>query len=320
VNDTRILIAEDEPDIRELLRLQLEAAGYEVIEARDGQQAVEYALLHRPDLALLDVMMPKLDGFEVCRRLRAAFETRSMPIIMLTAKVELVDRLSGLDGGANDYVTKPWATRELLLRIRNMLDWSRQQRSMSPLTGLPGNLSIQSELSRRIAAHEAFAMLQVDIDFFKAFNDYYGYARGDEAIQRLAAILVDASARLGGSSGFVGHIGGDDFVVVVPSEHAEAVGHEIIAQFTEAVPTLYDEADVRRGHIEVHNRLHVPERFPMMSLTIAMVCTDRLPITHVAQLIDVAQELKEHGKGIPGSVLVGERRRGDAADSARDVA
>lgn len=318
---TRILIAEDEPNLRDVLRFQLEAAGFEVIEARDGQQALEYAWSQQPDLVLLDVMMPRLDGYEVCRRLRAAFETRTVPIIMLTAKSEVADKLTGLTDGANDYVTKPWEHRELLLRIRNILEWSRQQRAMSPLTGLPGNVSINDEIRRRIEGGDPFALLQVDIDFFKAFNDHYGYARGDEAIRRLAGILAETALRLGGPSSFVGHIGGDDFVVLTSSEHAESVGNEIIAQFDEAVPTLYDDVDVARGYIEVHNRLHVPERFPLMSVTIAMVNTDRMPVSHLAQLIDVAQELKEHGKGIAGSVLVGERRRREPdSGSERDVA
>jgi diguanylate cyclase (GGDEF)-like protein len=321
VKPTRILIAEDEPNLRDVLRFQLEAAGYEVIEARDGQQALEMAWTQHPDLVLLDVMMPRLDGYEVCRRLRAAFETRTVPIIMLTAKSEISDKVTGLSDGANDYVTKPWEHRELLLRIRNMLEWSQQQRAMSPLTGLPGNISINDEIQRRIATGEPFALLQIDIDFFKAFNDHYGYSRGDEAIRRLAGILAETALRLGGVSSFVGHIGGDDFVVLTSSEHADAVGREIIEQFDEAVPTLYDEVDVARGYIEVHNRLHVPERFPLMSVTIAMVSTDRMPVTHLAQLIDVAQELKEHGKGIAGSVLVGERRHQEpGSGAARDVA
>ncbi len=318
---TRILIAEDEPNLREVLRFQLESAGFEVIEARDGQQALESVLLHPPDLVLLDVMMPRLDGYEVCRRLRAAQETRTLPIIMLTAKSEVADKLTGLTDGANDYVTKPWDHRELLLRIRNMLEWSRQQRAMSPLTGLPGNVSINGEIERRMASGRPFALLQVDIDFFKSFNDHYGYARGDDAIQRLAAILVDVVTRLGGAAGFVGHIGGDDFIVLAPTEQAEAIGHEIIARFDETVPALYDAVDVARGHVEVRNRLHVPESFPLMSVTVALVSTDRMPVTHLAQIIDVAQELKAHGKGISGSVLVGERRRGeDAAGPERDVA
>jgi PleD family two-component response regulator len=320
VTRTRILIAEDEVHLREILRFQLEGAGYEVLEAHDGRQALELALAERPDLVLLDVMMPHIDGYEVCRRLRASFETRTVPVVMLTAKSEAADKVTGLQGGANDYVTKPWEQRELLLRVRNMLEWSRQQRAMSPLTGLPGNLTIQDEITRRIGSEEPFALLQLDIDFFKAFNDRYGYARGDAGIQRLAAILMEVSGRNGGYENFVGHIGGDDFVILTTPDRAEPIGREIIGRFDEAVRELYDPADLANGYVEVPNRRHVPERFPLMSLTVALVRTDQLPVTHVGQLIDIAQELKARGKGISGSVLVSERRRGDSAETDRSAA
>jgi PleD family two-component response regulator len=303
----RILIAEDERNLRQVLALQLQNAGYEVIEAEDGLAAVEMAQRVFPDLVLLDVMMPQLDGHEACRRLRASYVTRNIPIIMLTARGEEEARIAGLEGGANDYVTKPWVKKELELRIKNALEWSRQQRSASPLTGLPGNHSINEELKRRISRDAPFAMLQIDIDFFKSFNDHYGYARGDQAIQTLARIILEAAQKHGGDD-FVGHIGGDDFVLLTTPERAEEVGEDIIAGFNRAVPGLYDPEDRERGSIEVPNRQHVTERFPLMSLTIALVSTDRMPVSHLAELIDVAQELKTHGKGIPGSVLVGERR------------
>ena len=317
----RILIAEDEHHLREVLRFQLEAAGFEVVAAEDGQQAVDLALEKLPDVVLCDVMMPYLDGFEVTRRLRAAYATRHIPIILLTAKAEAEDKVQGLQGGANDYVTKPWQHRELVLRLRNVLEWSRQQRSASPLTGLPGNLSINEEVERRLAKGEPFAFLQLDIDFFKAFNDRYGYARGDQAIQSVARILVDV-VNAHGDGSFVGHIGGDDFVVLTRPEISEAVGREILQAFDAAVPALYDPEDRERGEIEVHNRRHVLERFPLMSLTIALVRTDKVPVSHLAQLTDIAQELKAHGKSMPGSVLIGERRTSDDAgtDSGRTEA
>jgi diguanylate cyclase (GGDEF)-like protein len=309
VSKTRILIAEDETNLREVLRIQLEFAGFEVIEARDGQQAIDLATAHQPDLVLSDLMMPCVDGFEVCRQLRASFATRHIPIIMLTAKSEVTDKIQGLQGGANDYVTKPWEHGELMLRIRNVLEWSRQQRSASPLTGLPGNVSINEEIRNRIAAGVPFAMLQIDIDFFKAYNDHYGYARGDQAIQTVSRILVDAAQRHGAGSNFVGHIGGDDFVILSSPEHAEPLGQEIVERFDATIPSLYDAEDRERGYVEVPNRRHVVERFPLMSITLALVSTDRNPVSHLAELADIAQELKAHGKGIPGSVLVGERRR-----------
>jgi len=308
VSKPRILIAEDERNLRQVLSLQLQSAGFDVIEAEDGQLALEAAQRDFPDLVLLDVMMPQMDGYEVCRRLRASYTTRHIPIIMLTARGEEDARISGLEGGANDYVTKPWGRRELVLRIKNALEWSRQQRSASPLTGLPGNHSINEELKRRLSRGTPFAMLQIDIDFFKSFNDHYGYARGDQAIQTLARIILEASQKHSGGDDFVGHIGGDDFVLLSEPERAEAVAEDIIAGFNSAVLELYDAEDRERGSIEVPNRRHVIERFPLMSLTIALVSTDRMPVSHLAELIDVAQELKSHGKGIPGSVLVGERR------------
>ena len=318
-----ILVAEDEPHLREVLRFQLEAAGYRVLEAKDGQQALEMAISTLPDLLLLDVMMPFRNGYEVCRDLRAGYATRHIPIIMLTAKAETQDKLEGLGGGANDYVTKPWEARELMLRVRNVLEWSHQQRSASPLTGLPGNLTINDEISRRLESRVPFAMLQVDVDYFKAFNDHYGYARGDQAIRRLADILVAAAREAGGVENFVGHIGGDDFVLLTTPDQAVRLGERVIAEFNNALLELYDPADFRIGHVEVRNRRHENERVPLMSLTLALVSTDRMPVSHLAELNDIAQELKAHGKGIPGSVMVGERRAAgaDGSDEAdRDVA
>jgi diguanylate cyclase (GGDEF)-like protein len=321
VSRQKVLVVEDETYLRDVLRIQLEADGFQVVQARDGREALEVALQTLPDLVLLDVMLPHMDGYEVCRRLRGTFATHHIPIIFLTAKAEIEGRIQGLEGGANDYVSKPWERRELLLRVRNALDWSRQQRAASPLTGLPGNVSINQELARRVGLDKPFAMLQIDIDYFKAFNDYYGYARGDQAIQTLARILVESSHRFGGSANFIGHIGGDDFVVLTTPDVAEAFGEAIIAEFVEMVKALYDDDDRERGYVEVRNRRHQLERFPLMSVTIAMVSTDRHAVSHLAQLIDIAQELKAHGKGIPGSVLVGERRRsGPPAEAERDVA
>ncbi len=314
----RILIAEDEFSLRLVLRTILEREGFTVIEAENGSEAVRLAHEQVPDLALLDVMMPDLDGYEVCRHLRSSFETRHIPIVMLTARIEVSDKVRGLEGGANDYVTKPWDNRELVLRIRNVLEWSAQQRAASPLTGLPGNHSINDEIRRRLASGQPFTLLQLDIDHFKAFNDYYGYARGDQAIQMLARILIESAHRHGDDRNFVGHIGGDDFVVLAAPEDAEPLGESILEWFNQASRDLYDAEDRERGYVEVLNRRHVVERFPLMSLTIAMVATDRVPVTHLAELIDIVQELKAHGKGIPGSVLVGERRRRTDAAAGAD--
>jgi len=319
VQKLRILVAEDEINLRDVLVLQLRRANYDVIESGDGEQALELAIRNLPDLILLDVMMPKMDGFEVCRRMRASLLTRHIPIIMLTAKTQSEDKIHGLEGGANDYVTKPWAKKELLMRIKNALDWSRQQRAASPLTGLPGNASIDDEMKRRFASGKPFAILQADIDYFKAFNDHYGYSRGDVAIQALARILMEEGQRHGERS-FVGHIGGDDFVMLTEPELAEKVGKGVLAAFDRAVPTFYDPEDLERGYVEVQNRLHIPERFPLMSLTLTLVTSDQVPAGQFVQLADRAQELKARGKGIVGSVLVSERRSILGGEQREDAA
>jgi diguanylate cyclase (GGDEF)-like protein len=319
----KILIAEDEPHLRQVLSLQLSAAGFEVFETCDGEQAVERTPVVMPDLVMLDVMMPNMDGYEALRQLRASYLTRHIPIIMLTARAESEDKIQGLRGGANDYVTKPWESKELIQRVRNALEWSRQQRAASPLTGLPGNLSIDAEVQERIGRNEAFAFLAVDIDSFKSFNDHYGYARGDEAIRALARILVDAVQKHGSPGDFVGHIGGDDFVLLTSPEHGRTIAEAVVHVFDTTAPTMYDAEDSARGFIEALNRRHEVDRFPLMSVTVALVSTDSYPITHQAELNDKAQELKQHGKAIVGSIVVGERRtRGnnEPGEGERDVA
>ncbi len=305
----RILIVDDEPDIRFILRMRLESVGYQVLEASNGAEAVGLAKEQTPDLIVLDIMMPEMDGIEVVNRLRGSFATRNIPVILATAKCHDDDKITGLASGANDYVTKPYNHNELMMRVQRMLEWSHEQRSVSPLTGLPGNHAINKAIRARLEQGQPFGMLQIDIDHFKAFNDYYGYGRGDEAIQLLAFIARDAVTRMGGPEGFVGHIGGDDFVVLAPVDVAEEVGEEIVERFKVESEQLYDAEDRERGFVEVLNRQHVADRFPLMSLTVAYVSTDRVPVTHMAQLIDIAHELKARGKAMPGSVIVGERRR-----------
>ena len=207
----RILVIEDEPRLRFILKKQLEDAKdakYEVRTAEDGLKGLEEIRRDPPDLILLDVMMPGLNGFDVCMRLKSDPLTSRIPVIFLTAKSALDDRLRGLEVFADDYLTKPWEHLELLFRVRNQLKTRRAQLQSNALTGLPGNVLIETELTRRITAGEKFAFLHLDLDYFKAFNDYYGYGRGDSMIRFTASILHQTIERHGGDKDFVGHIGG----------------------------------------------------------------------------------------------------------------
>jgi diguanylate cyclase (GGDEF)-like protein len=305
----KILVVDDEEHIRRILKFQLEKNGYDVVSAENGEVALQLLRREAPDLILLDLMMPNIDGFEVCRRIRQNCQTSQIPIIMLTAKSDLPDKIMGLKDGANDYLVKPYSNEELLLRIKNVLDWSQQQKQANPLTGFAGNKAIEKELQHRIEEKQPFAFLYMDIDNFKAYNDYYGYQKGDESILFLADIIRESINTLGGSTDFIGHIGGDDFVIITSPDRARHIARHIIDEFDKGSLVLMKEDDIRRGYLEIRNRLGERRRVPLMSLTIALVVNESNRLTHFAQVSDIASELKSFGKRMPGSIVVRERRR-----------
>src|SRR5205823_2188653 len=216
-----VLVVDDDPDVARFVEVNLRSAGYDVTVASNGEEALEKAVELRPDLVLLDVMMPKLDGFEVAQRLRRDQRTSSCSIIMLTAKALSADKVLGLSSGADDYIIKPFDPVELLARVKGTLRRAREMRALSPLTGLPGNIRIQEEIRRLVGEDQPFALLYADLDHFKAYNDHYGFVRGDRAIQVLARVSTEVTHDIAGPAGFVGHVGGDDFIVLVHPDVAE---------------------------------------------------------------------------------------------------
>ena len=293
---TRILIVDDDEDIRAYLEVTLELAGFEVVQAVDGETGLQAAFDAEPELIVLDVMMPGLDGLEVLRRLRADSRTNHLPVILLTAKAQPDDTVAGLEVGADDYVTKPFDAEVLLARIHAALRRTDLERSRNPLTGLPGNEPIQHALTSRLSASEPLALLYVDLDQFKPFNDHYGFLRGDDALRALASLLQRVVAEVGDERSFLGHVGGDDFVVLVHPERAEATAEEICERFDALAPNLYDEADRKVGSIEVADRRGVAQRYGLLSLSIGIAATDRRDFEHPGQMVTVATEMKRYAK------------------------
>jgi diguanylate cyclase (GGDEF)-like protein len=303
-----LLVVDDDPFIARLLEIELRAAGYEVRVASDGIQALDIARERCPDLVLADVMMPNMDGFELTRRLRQDPRTSGVSIIMLTARGLSADKLEGFAIGADDYIVKPFDTPELLARIRGVLRRSRDMRAQSPLTGLPGNVRIEEEIDARVEQGIDFAILYADLDNFKAFNDHYGFLRGDQAIQ-FSASLIDRIAReLAADDAFVGHVGGDDFVIVVPPPLAAKVAEEIVERFDQAAPDLYDGEDRERGYVEVVNRRGELQRFPLLTVSIGIATTEKRTFQHYAEAVAVATEMKQFTKGATGSSWAIDRR------------
>jgi PleD family two-component response regulator len=307
----RILVVDDDRNIRKITCTNLEIAGFIVDTAADGREAIARLEEVVPDLVVLDVMMPHMDGYEVAAWVRAHANPAiaNLPIIMLTAKGETGDKVKAFQTGVDDYITKPFGPLELLARVTAKIRRVALDVSLSPLTRLPGNLAIESELRRRIAEGSPFAVLYMDLDNFKAFNDVYGFTHGDEAIRLTARIATEAVRRLGTAKDFVGHIGGDDFIVVADPDIAIPIAEDIIATFDREIRTLYSPAHLEAGYLETHDRRGTVRRFPIVSLSIAIVSTSRQPLTNYAQVGEVAAELKGYAKTQPGSLWVEDKRR-----------
>ncbi|MHB8147448.1 MAG: GGDEF domain-containing response regulator [Vulcanimicrobiaceae bacterium] len=307
----KVLVVDDDRNLRKIIATNLELAGYDVATATDGRDALERIEEVVPDIVLLDLMMPMMDGYEVARRIRKHHNLAiaNVPIIMLTAKSETEDKLRGFEAGADDYMTKPFGPQELLARVRAKIRRVEVDSSLSPLTRLPGNLAIEAELRRRIQDGESFTVLYLDLDSFKAFNDVYGFTHGDEAIQLVARITVDIVHRRGTPDDFVGHIGGDDFIVTTAPDRAEEIAQQIITEFDRDIRLLYSAKDLRQGYIETRDRRGTLNRFPIMSLSIAIVANDHGQISNYAQVGEAAAELKQYAKSIAGSVFVKDKRR-----------
>jgi len=305
----KVLVADDDPDLRDILRSILEPNTFEVLEASDGSTALEAAQRHRPDLVILDYMMPRLDGAEVCQALKQDLLLRHIPIIMLTGRSEIQDKVHGMDAGADDYLVKPFEPQELLARVRMVLRRTAQELEANPLTKLPGNVSIQKELETRLASGAPLAVCYCDLNQFKAFNDHYGFERGDQAIAHTATILLEAVRHHGNPTDFLGHIGGDDFVIVTTPDRAEPISERIIEQFDAAISQLYDEADRKRGYVLSKDRTGKLVKVGVLSISIAVVTNSEQPLTHVGQIAKIGAELKTLAKRIDKSAYVRERRK-----------
>ncbi|MBI2238260.1 MAG: response regulator [Actinobacteria bacterium] len=305
-----VLVVDDDPFIARLLEVELRAAGYDVRVASDGRQALEAARERCPELVLADVMMPNMDGFELTRTLRQDPRTASVSVIMLTAKGLSTDKLEGFSVGADDYIVKPFDTPELLARIRGVLRRAKEMRAQSPLTGLPGNVRIEEEIEGRVGAGADFAILYADLDYFKAYNDHYGFMRGDGVIQFTARVLQEVALAIGGPETFIGHVGGDDFVVVTIPDLALQIAEQVVGRFDREAPALYDPTDRTRGYIEVPNRQGEVQRFPVLSISIGIASTGRRRFSHYAEAVAIATEMKAFTKGTPGSSWAVDRRTG----------
>jgi diguanylate cyclase (GGDEF)-like protein len=305
----KILIADDDPDIRDILRLSLSEENYEVIEAKDGEEALKIIESRPIDLVLLDYRMPKIDGRGVCARVKDDLLLRHLPIIMVTGSGDIDDKVGGINAGADDYIVKPFDPKELLARIRMILRRTERDLEANPLTRLPGNVSILNELGRRLDNKNLFAVSYIDLDKFKAYNDKYGFEHGDEVIRETARILMRAVQQLGNPDDFIGHIGGDDFVVVTTPRAVDNICKRIITDFEKTAPSFYNEADRKKGYIIAKDRKGKEQKIPLLSVSIGVVTNEFRKIQHLAQIGEIGAELKERAKRLERSNYIKDMRK-----------
>ncbi|GAA4254962.1 hypothetical protein GCM10022255_061750 [Dactylosporangium darangshiense] len=305
-----ILVVDDDADIARFIEVNLNLEGFDTLLAHDGATALALILEYKPALAVVDWMMPQLNGLELTRRLRADPMTASMPVILLTARGQTADKVIGLQAGADDYLVKPFDTLELVARVRSTLRRNQENREVSPLTGLPGNTRILREITDRARAGSDFAVSHVDIDRFKPVNDVYGFARGDEFIISLARALHRAVVEVGLPPAFLGHIGGDDFLVVCTPEQLKELTTKAILEFQAASDALYDPVDAERGYIEVISRAGEVQQPNLVTLSIgvAIGTPESGNFTDPREIIAIATEMKKVAKKHNGNYVAVDRR------------
>jgi len=303
----RIIIVDDDPDILDVLELTLED-DFEVIKAMNVADGIKVIKSYRPDMAILDYNLPDGVGLDICAELRRDPLFIHLPILMLTGRGEVDDKVKGLNAGVDDYMVKPFAPNELIARVNMLIRRSTVSLDANPLSKLPGNISINNELNKRMQTGEKFAVIYFDLDNFKSLNDYYGFERGDEVIKGFSRILIDSVQTKGTAKDFIGHIGGDDFVVVASLDNAEDVAKEIISNLDKTSPTYYNEEDRIKGYIETKDRSGNPKKFPFVTVSIAIITNQNRDFSHIAEIGSVEAELKEYVKRSQKSNYIIDRR------------
>lgn len=305
--NSKVLLIEDDPQLCQLLTVAFIREGFIVWSAYDGEEGLAIARQKKPDLVILDIVIPKLEGMQLCQRLKESISTAHIPIIMMTGKrEEMKDKLLAFEKGADDYILKPFDLMEIVARAKAILRRAWVERNRNPLTGLPGNLLVEEQIKKRLEADEIFAVLCCDIDNFKAYNDYYGHFKGDSLIKEVAKLMME----IVDEKEFVGHIGGDDFVIITVPERVEGIVQKIMEGIKTLSELFFEEEDKKCGFIQIGDRKGRKLQFPAsLSITIACCTNMHRRFSSPVQIQDVLTELRAYGKGRGGGCFVVDRRR-----------
>ena len=290
----RILVVEDQPDISSLLKIYFTSQGYEVMTAMRGQTALEICSKTPPSLALLDVNLPDMEGYDIGKALRASPRTRHIPIIFLTARGERRDRLIGLgEVQAQYYIVKPFDIEEVHTIVRNQLEEARRRNQLHPVTNLP-TAEIINEQMRTLLSSSGWAMVLIHINGFETFTHSYGAVAGEDVLKFTALLLNEAINELGGPDDFLGQmVVGPDFVVTSTPERVKSIYERLMQRFDEEIGTLYNYKHRKQGYIEVQDDTGEIRQYPLMSLSIGMLTSNDGPFYDIRELSETAEETRQ---------------------------
>lgn len=267
------------------------------------------ALRNIPALIIIDEDNTDVDIIDICETIRKDDDNNITPVAVVSSNIEKEHRIQVLKTSVQYYIKKPIDEQYLFYTVKNIIDLLSTNRKVSPLTGLPGNVQIQAEMKKRLLNKEIFAILYIDLDNFKAYNDVYGFSNGDEIIKFTARVISKYAHNVQNSDNFVGHIGGDDFVAIISKSDYDKICQEIIIEFDTGVEKYYNQKDIYRGYVEIENRKGVLEQFPMTTISIAVVEVDPVVFKSPLEIGEVGAQVKHRAKAIMGSAYVINRRR-----------
>ena len=286
MSDGRILIVEDDFDISNMLRIFFTGQGYNVEVAARGNDALEMCRQQVPDLVVLDIMLPDMDGYAVCKSMRTTTRTSHIPIIFLTQKDERSDKIAGLELGADDYITKPFDIEELKLRVGTAIRNHQRLNMTNPTSGLPSSRLIEDQL-RSLMRMQDWSLLLIGIDHSKAFNDVYGFIAGAEVIRNTTLILNAAVDEYGTLDDFIGHASDDSFVLVTMGKDMKGLIEALRSRFQESIMNHYNFMDREQGFIELPGG----EQVSLMSLSIGIVSSEQR-FADIREITETAAELR----------------------------
>ena len=303
-----IYIIDDEPNLRETLkRLFKEDKSYRFKSV--PTEELDIALKNIPSLIIINEDNIDEDIISICEKIKKDDDNTITPVIVLSSNKDHDHRINLLKLGVSHYIINPINEDFFYYTIQNTLNLIYINRRVSPLTGLPGNVQIQAEMKKRFSLKETFAMIYIDLDNFKAYNDIYGFLKGDQIIKFTAKTILKNVHTDEYEHSFVGHIGGDDFVAIVSETDYEKICQNIIADFDTNILKYFTDEDVERGYLEVENRKGIMEQFPLTSISIGVVEVEEGRFANVLEIGEAGASVKHLAKTIQGSTYVVDRRK-----------